>query len=119
MDGGGRPVLLQKGSLHFDCTSMQHLRSWELQAYTHPLTGQKLAGPDAEGSEPVEIDEAAYQESPRHPVRGCRLVWWALSSRSGGTSGCDRFCRSLRGEGKQGRCSRAQGPWHVPQKRGR
>lgn len=32
------------------------------KAYTHPLTGQKLAGPDAEGSEPVEIDEAAYQE---------------------------------------------------------
>lgn len=34
------------------------------KAYVHPITGKKLAGPDAapEGSEPVEIDEAAYQE---------------------------------------------------------
>ena len=45
------------------------VRSEVLQAYTHPLTGQKLAGPDAEpGPEPVEIDEAAYQETLPAPA---------------------------------------------------
>ncbi|CAJ1357102.1 unnamed protein product [Effrenium voratum] len=31
------------------------------KAYTHPLTGQRLAGPNA-AAQPAEIDEAAYQE---------------------------------------------------------
>ncbi|CAE7218653.1 ENDO2 [Symbiodinium pilosum] len=35
------------------------------KAYVHPLTGQRLAGPEAQNAQtqtPVEIDEAAYQE---------------------------------------------------------
>eukprot|EP00438_Fugacium_kawagutii_P006092 Skav213785 [mRNA] locus=scaffold1122:36524:39640:- [translate_table: standard] len=31
-------------------------------AYVHPLTGKKLAGPEAETGQPVEIDESAYQD---------------------------------------------------------
>ena len=40
------------------------LDSLLLEAYTHPVTGRKIAGPGAEPG-PVEIDEAAYQDAAR------------------------------------------------------
>ena len=44
----------------------------------HPITGKKLAGPNAENGPPVEIGEDAYQDVPS--IGRCR--WFATCKKS-------------------------------------
>ena len=64
MDGRGCPVFVQEGPILKRCSQQTAEMDQAGKAYTHPLTGRRLAGPDAEPG-PVEIDEAAYQATLR------------------------------------------------------